>query len=136
MAGPTREPESTPDAGPSGRWARFGAFPATGAVIALFGVNLLVAGTLHAREGVAAGLQLILLGVFVAYCFARPHGGALLAAPVVGGGLLVGVLSAVSPLLGLVAAVVVFATSFVVANRLDEQDDQLRRRSVAREPAA
>jgi len=111
---------------PASRWDRFGASPAAGAVIALFGGNLLVAGTLHAREAVVAVLQLILLAIFVAYCFARPHGGALLAVPVVGGGVLVGALSAVSLVLGLAAALVVFAASFIVAGRLDERDDDLR----------
>ncbi len=126
MARPMTD-QDTSSGGPD-RWSRFGAFPAAGAVIALFGGNLLAAGTLQGQPAIAAALQLILLGVFVAYCFARPYGGARLAAPVVGGGVVVGVLSAVAPLLALVVAIVALGLAFVIAARLDERDDQLRGR--------
>ena len=114
---------------PPSRWERLGAFPAAGAVIALFAGNLLVGGTLNARPVLAAALQLVLLAVFVAYCVARPHGGALLAVPVVGGGLLVGVLVSVAPLLGVLAALALLVASFVVASRLDDRDDRRRARA-------
>ena len=107
------------------RWDRFGAYPASGAVFALFGGNALTAGTLNARPAIAAAIQLILLGVFIAYCFARSHGGALLAATVVGSGFLIGVLSVIATLLAVAAALVALAASVIVASRLDQRDDEI-----------
>lgn len=123
MVGPTTDLE-TSRARPSGRWERFGAYPAAGAVVAVFGGSLLVVGTLYPRPSVAAALGLILLAVFVAYCMARPHDGPLLAALVLGGGLLVAALAGTSLGLALTAALALFGVSFVVAGRLDERDDE------------
>ncbi len=123
MAGPTTDLE-TSRVRPSGRWERFGAYPAAGAVVAVFGGSLLVVGTLYPRPSVAAALQVTVLAVFVAHCLARPHDGALLVGLVLGGGLLVGALSGVSVGLALTAALALFAVSFVVAGRLDERDDE------------
>ncbi len=115
------------------RWERFGRFPAGGAVVALFGGNWLVAGTLHAREIVAGALALILLGVFVAYCIARPRGGAVLAAPVLGASVLITILDATGqPVLRVVVALVSLAATFVIASRLDERDDAIAARGRGR----
>ncbi|WP_210493134.1 hypothetical protein [Patulibacter sp. SYSU D01012] len=54
-----------------GTWRRFGRTPAVLAVVLLFGVGVVARLLL----GSSAGLSVVLLGSFVAYCAARPSGG-------------------------------------------------------------
>ena len=108
------------------RRERIGRFPASGAVFASVGANALAAGTLHAREEVLAVLQLLFLVAFLVYCAVRPRGGAALALPVVVGNVLIALLVAVErPRLALLLALVASVYLFVVAARLDEEDEQI-----------
>ena len=106
------------------RWNRFGQFPASAAVVALFGGDAVIAGLLHARETAMAVIQLLFLGAFLAYCCARPRGGALLALPVVVGSVLLSVLTVDGDNgVAIPVAIATFVASFVVANKLAQRED-------------